>query len=430
MKNTVISFALLFFVISCSTDRKPGCCDSFKPGNPESAGMSAAKLARIDTMLTESIRENKIPGAVALVARKGRIVYCRAFGKADSAGIRQYKTDDIFRIASQTKAVTATAVMILWERGKFQLDDPISRYIPEFRNPTVLTGFNPADSGYTSVPAQTEITVRQLLTHTSGIGYGMIDGDPAFKAIYSKAGIVDAWTTKEISIGENIKKLARLPLHHKPGENFTYSEGLDVLGYFIEVISGQKFDEFMKKEIFDPLKMEDTWFYLPGNKANRLVPALQKKDGVWGNFRNEYFDVDYPLKGAKTYFAGGAGLSSTAYDYARFLQMYLNEGELEGKRILSRSTVHLILSNQIGKIWGEDSPTKYGLAFELVTKKGQEKGGIGSEGTFSWGGYYDTQYYADPKEQTVGILMKQVTGVDNDDTWMKFRILLSAAIDD
>ena len=201
---------------------------------------------------------------------------------ADNQSDRPLKRDDIFRIASQSKAITATAVMMLWEEGKFRLDDPISKYIPEFKNPQVLESFQYSDTSYTTLAAKNEITIRHLLTHTSGIGYGMIDGDERFKMIYQKAGITDLFTTENISIEESVKKLAKLPLHHNPGEKFTYSEGLDVLGYFIEVMSGMPFDVFLKKRLFDPLGMNDTWFYLPEDKANRLVSVQHKSDkGEW-----------------------------------------------------------------------------------------------------------------------------------------------------
>ena len=398
--------------------------------SPGSVGLSAERLARIDNMCAQAVADGKLPGIVSLVARDGKIVLWKAYGMANNQEGKKLKRDDIFRIASQTKAITATAVMMLWEEGKFQLDDPISKYIPAFKHPQVLKTFRYSDTTYTTVPAKSEITIRNLLSHTSGIGYGMIDGDERFKMIYQKAGIIDAFTTKKVTLEENIKKLAKLPLHHNPGENFTYSEGLDVIGYFIEIISGMPFDEFLKTHIFDPLGMKDTWFYLPQNKADRLVAVQHKVDGKWKKFPATFYDTDYPVKGAKTYFAGGAGLSSTAKDYAVFLQMYLNGGEYNGIRLLSRKTVDVILSNQIGDIWGDNSDTKFGLAFELVTKAGQIKGGLGSAGTFNWGGYFNTQYFADPKENIIGIIMKQTQGPVDDQTGWKFRQMVFQTLDD
>jgi CubicO group peptidase (beta-lactamase class C family) len=336
------------------------------------------------------------------------------------------KKDAIFRIASQTKAITSTAVMMLWEEGKFQLDDPISKYIPEFGEAQILDTFNETDSTYTSKVAKNQITIRDLLTHTSGIGYGVIDGDERFKKIYAKAGITDLFTTEKTTIKESVQKLAKLPLHHEPGEAFTYSEGLDALGYFVEKISGIPFDEFLRTRIFNPLEMNDTWFYLPSEKHDRLVAVQKKENNKWVKYPITFYDTDYPIKGAKTFFSGGAGLSSTAKDYAKFLQMYLNNGELNGIRLLSRTTVTSILGNQIGTIW--DGPKHHGLAFSVVNEKGEIEGGLGSTGTFEWGGYFNTQYFADPKEKVIGIIMKQTQGPVEDATGWKFKQMLFSAI--
>jgi CubicO group peptidase (beta-lactamase class C family) len=395
---------------------------------PAKAGMSAGRLARIDTMIETAIAENHIPGAVALVARNGKIVHHEAYGLADNGTGRALKKDDIFRIASQTKAITATAVMMLWEQGRFQLDDPISKWIPEFKDAGVLKTFNEADGTWTTEPANKPITIRHLLTHTSGIGYGVIDGDARIKQIYAKAGVTDLFTTEPVTIGESVKKLAKLPLHHHPGERFTYSEGLDVLGYFIEIVSGKPFDVFLRDHLFAPLGMNDTGFYLPAEKASRLVPVQKPEGGRWVRFPVTFYDPDYPIKGAKSFFSGGAGLCSTAKDYATFLQMYLNGGELNGVRILSRTTIETIMRNQTGDRFG-GGDKHYGLAFGVVTEKGVARGGEGSAGTFDWGGYFNTQYFADPQENLVGVLMKQTQG-GNDDTAWKFRLLVGASVDD
>ena len=400
-------------------------------GSPERVGMSTERLARIDAMCENAVSKGDIPGVVALVARHGKIVYFKAYGMADNQSHRTLKTDDIFRIASQSKAITSTAVMMLWEEGKFKLDDPISKYIPEFKNPQILKTFKYSDSSYTTVPASGEITIRHLLTHTSGIGYGVIDSDERFRMIYQKAGITDLFTTENISIEESVKKLAKLPLHHHPGEKFTYSEGLDVLGYFIEVVSGMPFDVFLKTRLCDPLGMKDTCFYLPDSKAKRLVPIQKKTDqGEWVRYPITFYDPNYPITGAKRFFSGGAGLCSTAKDYATFLQMYLNGGELNGIRILSRTTIQSMMSNQTGDLFGGDSGSYYGLAFGVVDQKGQSLGGQGSVGTFDWGGYFNTEFFADPKEKTIGVLMKQTRGPVSDDTGWTFRLLVGQAVDD
>jgi len=397
-------------------------------GTASSVGMSEERLARIDAMCLEAVEGSHIPGIVALVARNGKIVYHKAFGMADNESGRVLKRDDIFRIASQTKAITSTAVMMLWEEGKFRLNDPISKYIPEFKNAQVLDTLY-EDGTYDTKPAKNHITIRHLLTHTSGIGYGVIDKDARFKKIYKDAGIIDLYTTEDITIEENVKKLAKLPLHANPGEKYTYSEGLDVLGYFIEIVSGMPIDEFFRTRIFNPLGMDDTWFYLPESKKNRLVSVQTKENESWIKYPTTFYDPDFPITGAKKFFSGGAGLSSTAKDYATFLQMYLNNGELNGVRILSRTTIQFMMSNQVGDLYSK--PGKYyGLAFGVINQEGQDMGGIGSIGTFQWGGYFNTQHFADPKEKIIGIIMKQTQAIDSDNTGWKFNQLVGQAVDD
>jgi CubicO group peptidase (beta-lactamase class C family) len=396
--------------------------------SPSSVGISEERLLLIDDMLKEAVAGDLIPGAVALVARNGKIVYHKAHGLADHLESKAQKKDDIFRIASQTKAITSTAVMMLWEEGKFRLDDPISRYIPEFQHMVIFESFNEADSSFTAKPAEKPITIRQLLTHTSGVGYGFIDNDE-FRKIYAKAGIIDAFSTQDVSIEENIKKLAKMPLHFEPGTKFKYAEGLDILGYLIEKLSGMPLDQFFQEGMFDPLGMQDTYFYLPDSKADRLVSVQTLKDGKWERVTSHFaYDPEYPVVGAKRFFSGGGGLCSTAKDYASFLQMYLNKGELNGKRLLSRTTVDIIMANHIGDFW--DPGSYHGLAFGVVDQTGADRGGSGSAGTFDWGGYFNTQYFADPNEQIIGILMKQTLDIPGDPTGWKFRQMVFQTIDD
>ena len=428
MKNFFTIAAVLFFVLNiCGQTKSIKNSPMLEVASPNSVGMSQERLNLIGAMCEEAVNNAFIPGVVALVARKGKIVFHKAYGTSNESG-DQLKKDAIFRIASQTKAITATAVMMLWEEGKFRLDEPIFNYIPEFEDAQVLDSVMP-DGSFKTTEADKPITIRHLLTHTSGIGYGVIDGDPRFRKMYKDAGITDLFTTEPITIEESVKKLAKLPLHHHPGEKVTYSEGLDVLGYFIEIVSGMPFDEFLRKRIFDPLEMNDTWFYLPELKYDRLVKVQTKEDDKWVDYPTTFYDPDYPIKGAKKFFSGGAGLSSTAKDYATFLQMYLNMGELNGIRLLSRTTVEFIMKNQIGELWG-DAGAHYGLAFGIIDEKGDARGGNNSKGTFQWGGYFNTQYFADPKEQIIGILMKQTQAISGDSSSWKFRILVGQSIDD
>ncbi|MFS0491775.1 serine hydrolase domain-containing protein [Leadbetterella byssophila] len=411
MKKLLLFFLFSWQTLSAQSNLKAGI----------DPGVSPERLKRIDKMLQEAVEQKEIPGAVALVARKGKIVYLKAFGEASPQ--TPMKPDHIFRIASQTKAITATALMMLWEEGKFRLDDPVHKFIPEFKNMGVLATFSEKDSSFTTTPAKSPITIRQLLNHTSGIGYGIID-DSTFRKIFQKHNIKDIFSAEPISTKENILNLAKMPLHFHPGEKYKYSEGLDVAGYLIEVLSGKPLDVFLKERIFDPLGMNDTYFYLPDSKAKRLVSIYTKENNQFKVYNDStYFDPLYPIRGAKTLFSGGAGLSSTATDYAKFLQLFLNKGMHNGKPLLSKTTVDLIMQDHIGLLW-DNRNEHFGLAFSVVNEKGQATGGLGSKGTFSWGGYFNTQYFADPQEQVIGIILKQTSGLSGDNTSWKFKHLV------
>jgi CubicO group peptidase (beta-lactamase class C family) len=436
MKNLTIFISLFLLVFVTKAQTKLSTSVASKPltvaSSPESVGISSERLKRIDNALNELIVQDKLPGMVALFTKNGQIVYQKAFGYSDFQTKKPMKTDDIFRIASMSKAITSTAVLMLYEEGKFSLDDPISKFIPEFKNPRVLKSFRFADTTYTTEPAKSEITIRHLLTHTSGLGYGVIDGDESFKAMYKKAGIVDLYTTSPVKIGDNIKKLAKLPLHFNPGEKYSYSEGLDVLGYFIEIVSGMPFDEYLRTHLFEPLGMSDTYFYLPDSKKDRMV-YVQKPDSTqkWVRYPVTFYDPNYPISGAKTFFSGGAGLSSTAKDYATFLQMLLNNGTMNGKRFLSRTTVELMTAtNQTGELFGgPKGDSFFSLGFSVVNQNGHAKG-MGSVGRFSWGGYFNTNYWADPKENIIMILMKQTQAAPDGGSEAMFTRLIYQSIDD
>lgn len=424
MKPRILFFLICILgVIQISTGQTIS-----QPGKTPIAGISQERIAKLDAMLEEAMQKEKVPGLVAMVVKNGQVVYHSAKGLADVETGKAMEKNSIFRIASQTKAITSTAIMMLWEEGKFRLDDPISKYIPEFKNPQVLNTFRYADTTFSTKPSSREITIRHLLTHTSGLGYGVIDGDERMKMIYHKAGVTDLFTTENITIGESVKRLAKLPLHHEPGAKYTYSEGLDVLGYLIEIVSGMPFDQFLKTRIFDPLGMSDTRFYLSDTQAPRLVTVHTRKDNKWVSYPVTFYDPAYPKAGAKTFFSGGAGLSSTTEDYAKFLQMYLNGGIYNGKRILSPHTIHTIMQNQVGDLWNYDR--YYGLAFGVVNDKGVALGGMGSKGTFDWGGYFNTQYFADPQTGIIGLIFKQTSGAGNgDETGWKFRQMVFTLVE-
>jgi CubicO group peptidase (beta-lactamase class C family) len=424
MENKIVKILILLF-LAVQVSFAQTITDA---GRTPVQGISQERIAKLDAMLEEAMQKEQIPGLVAMVVKDGKIVYHSAKGFADVESGKKMEKNSIFRIASQTKAITATAIMMLWEEGKFRLDDPISKFIPEFKNPQVLNMFRYADTTFTTKSSTKEITIRHLLTHTSGLGYGVIDGDERMRMIYNKAGVMDLFTTDNITIKESVLRLAKLPLHHEPGTKYTYSEGLDVLGYLIEIVSGKPFDVFLKERIFDPMGMSDTRFYLSDAQTPRLVTVHTRKENKWISYPVTFYDPAYPKTGAKTFFSGGAGLSSTTEDYAKFLQMYLNGGMYNGKRILSPHTIHTIMQNQVGDLWNNDR--FYGLAFGVVNDRGVAMGGMGSKGTFDWGGYFNTQYFADPQEKIIGLIFKQTSGAGNgDETGWKFRQMVFTLVE-
>ena len=393
-------------------------------GKPAENGMSPERLGRIDQLINDQMSKKWIPGAVVLIARNGKIVYHKAYGFSDAEKQTAMKKDDIFRIASQSKAITSLAVMMLFEEGKFMLDDPISNYIPEFKNPKVLNVLNWADTSYTTVPAKSEVTIRQLLTHTSGIDYAAI-GSQEFKAIYAKAGVPVGIGAVADVLADKMKLLGGMPLKHQPGEAFTYGLNTDVLGYLVEVASGVSLDQFLRTRIFAPLGMNDTYFYLPKDKHNRLVPMYRIRNNTLEKAADAIGGVsNYPLMDGK-YFSGGAGLSSTIEDYAKFLQLFLNKGEYNGVRLLSRKTIELMLTNQTQA----SITTQFGLGFALETEKNDFQS-VFSLGSFSWGGAFATQYWADPKEKLVGIIYTNMFSSPNHSRSDKFKVLTYQSIID
>jgi CubicO group peptidase (beta-lactamase class C family) len=396
------------------------------PAKPEQAGMSAERLQRVDQMVNSFLSTGQIPGAVVLIARNGKIVHHKAYGYSNIENKTPLKPNDIFRIASQSKAITSLAVMMLFEEGKFLLDEPVSKYIPEFKHPSVLVNFNEKDSSYFTEPAKSEPTIRQLLTHTSGVDYASI-GNKEFKAIFAKAGVPSGIGNHEGLLADKMKILAKLPLKNHPGERFTYGLNTDVLGYLVEIWSGMSLDQFFKTRIFAPLGMNDTYFYLPTEKHNRLVTLYETRNDKLAIPTGKIYDgvtPEYPNL-AGTYYSGGAGLSSTVEDYAKFLQLFLNNGVYNGKRLLSRKTVELILTNQIQP----PLTNQVGLGFGLETTANDYQS-IFSIGSFSWGGAFNTHYWADPKEKLVGLIF---TNMYNSPVWTigdKFKVATYQAIVD
>ena len=429
--NFFIKLCFFFFIIvACSND--------------QNSNINSNRLNEIDNLINSFIDDNQIPGAVVLVGDNKNILYQKSFGIKNPITNDKYQTNDIFRIASMTKAITSVGVIKLWEKGKIGLDDPIEKYIPEFKNVQILDSYNKKDTTYSTIQASKSITIRQLLTHTSGIGYDFIDGNPSIKSIYHKEkekfmkyGVL-CFCDQDITIGETIRNLAKVPLHHNPGERYTYGVGLDVLGYLIEIISGKTLDKYFYDEIFQPLEMNDTYFYLPENKYDRLVPVLTKKNKKWVMFEDKRFNINYPIEGAKKFFAGGCGLSSTISDYYKFLTVFLNEGKYNDNQIISKKTNELIFENQLpgienfyllnydkGNLKTESFPLGHGLAFGIIRDEDLRFGGRGSKGSLYWGGYYNTSYFADPKENVIGLIFKQTQNIQDNSSELFQRIVFN-----
>lgn len=412
--------------------------DALTEGSPSLAGVSEKRLQLLDQFIQDYVNKGYIPGGVFLVARDNQIVYNKTFGFRVPDKKTTYKKDDIFRICSMTKAITTVAIMQLYEQGKLGLNDPVQNYIPAFNKTQVLDTFNDKDSSYTTVPVKSPITIRQLLTHTSGIAYG--DFYPGkIMAVYKKNNMLgvglshNSWTTEEF-----INRLAEVPLAFQPGDHFLYGLNMDVLGRVIEVVSGEKLADYFRKHIFEPLGMKDTWFYLPKEKQNRLVP-------IYGYDANNQFEIlknaglatnpDYPKNTDIGHYAGGGGLSSTAMDYAIFIQTLLNNGIYSGKRILSRKTVEVMTADQMislneqGKGYSQNPGETFCLGFSLITDQGK---GISckSPGTFEWGGYFTTKFFIDPKEDLIFVGMMQIHNFQHGEFFDRLASIIYGSLDD
>ncbi len=373
-------------------------------------GFIAERLDRIDVAIEAEIAAGKLPGAVALIVRDGKTVYHKSFGYADIASQTVMQKDSIFRIASMSKAITTVGVMQLYEQGLFLLNDPLSKYIPAFANPRVLVS---ADEGGTILetrPAKREIRIIDLLTHSAGISYPFIESP--LQKVYKQHGIIDGLTEKNLTLATQMERLAEMPLLFDPGSAWAYGLNTDVLGYLIEVVSGKPLDKYFADEVFTPLAMEDSYFYVPADKAERLVTLYADVDGLQvaaGDESEIYLNnPNYPVEGAQTYFSGGAGLSSTAHDYARFLEMLLNDGELDGARVLGRKAVEMMRTPRID--WDGDGDADFGLGFEIIDVASE----LGSPGSYRWGGAFFTAYWVDPEEKLIAVFMSQVRPASSD----------------
>lgn len=394
-------FALLFLSTGASAQQ---------PAARSSSGMrqgfSVERLARIDSTFQRLVEQGEIAGAVTLVLRDGEPVYQRAFGWADREAGRRMTPDAIFRIASQTKALTSVAIMALVEEGKLTLGDPVSRFIPTFRQTTVAVR---TDTGRALVPARRPITIRDLLTHTAGISYGT---DSLVAPLYAAKGLGPAagfgWYTadKDEPICDTMERLGTLPFVAQPGERYVYGYNTDILGCVVERASGMPLDQFIRTRITAPLRMNDTYFFLPPAKAQRLTAVYTRTpEGKLVRAPEGARGQGHYVQGPRRSFAGGAGLVSTAQDYSRFLQMLLNGGELDGARILGPKTVNLMTANQVGTLFSQQGEG-FSLAFRTLDRPGAS-GRVESVRTYGWGGAYGSEYLVDPQERLVLAFMIQ-----------------------
>lgn len=404
------------------------------PARADERPRSNPSFKAVDRLLAEHIERKQIAGAVALVIQDGRLVYSTAVGMRDREAGAAMTPDTIFRIASMTKPVTSVAVMMLRDEGKLALDDPLSKYLPEFANPQVMTV--DGEGRHRTVPGRREITIRDLLTHTSGLAYGF-GAPPPLAERYAQLGITDGLVETQLTTAENARRLAQAPLPNHPGEAWQYGLSTDILGRVVEVVSGKALDEFFRERIFTPLGMKDTHFRLPQEKLPRLAALYRPGDDGMiervGKGRQRHggvtYSATYPYSDIGTYLSGGAGLVSTAADYARFLQMLLRDGELDGVRLLKSATVAEMTRNQIGdlNILFTIHGDKFGLGIGVHTDDSKDRNGA-SVGTYSWGGIFHTYFWVDPQQEVVGVLMTQLYPFDHLSLWGDFQQTVYAAL--
>ena len=389
----------------------------------ESLGMSADRLQRLSAAMKQAVDDGQVAGLVTLVMRKGKVAHFQSFGELDREKHVPMPKDAIFRIASMSKAITSVAAVMLMEEGKIVIDDPVSRFIPAYKKTTVMMPAATVTGDMTTVPARREITIRDLLTHTAGLSYG----SGPLEAQY-KASDIYMWyfADKNEPIGVTMERLASLPQASQPGERWVYGFGTDLLGAVVEKASGMPLDEFFRTRIFEPLKMVDSSFYLPESKVNRFATVYSyAPSGITRAPNPARGQGDY-VTGPRKSFSGGAGVLSTASDYARFLQMLLNGGELDGVRLLSPKSVQMMTSNQVGTLY-QEGRLGFGLGFEIVEHVGRS-GRPGSVGEFSWGGAYYTKFWVDPVEKIVAVFMTQLLPSGGGRLQDQFRMLVNQSI--
>ena len=422
-RTSILTVALLLVALTCS---QANYAQTLQRVRPESVGLSSERLNRLSEALDGYVKDGRLSGGVALVARRGKVAYVEAFGQRDIEAKAPMREDSVFRIASQTKALVSVGVMMLQEEGRLLINDPVGKYLPEFRETTVAVPKQ--GGGYDVVKAKRQITIRDLLTHTAGVGYG---GGVARDRW--EAAKITGWyfADREEPVGATVARMAALPFDAHPGERWVYGYATDILGALVERVSGRTLEEFLRARIFEALGMKDTHFYLPESKADRFAVVYSAKESGGLERAPEpggMVGQGAYLKGPRKSFSGGAGLLSTAQDYARFLSMLLNGGELDGKRLLSRKSVELMTVDHIeGKPFRDGQG--FGLGFVVVKDLGA-RGWPGSVGEYGWGGAYHSTYWVDPKEQLVVVYFTQLIPARGLDDHDKLRALVYQAIVD
>lgn len=392
----------------------------------KSIGFDPVRLVRIDSLENDFVSKGITPNAVTFVARKGQIVHYKAFGMSNLEKKKSLKKDDIFRIASQSKALTTVALLQLFEQGKFHLDDPLYKFIPSFKNPIVLVTYDKENpKKYTTRPAKSEITIRQLLSHNTGIPYGHpLEELPEFK-------VPLFCSTQDVLLEDVVNKIAKRPLIADPGTEFTYGLNTDIAGRLIEVLSGKSFDVYLNENVIRPIGMKDTYFYLPDSKKERLVELYSKERENTPLKLSENEDYrNFAISGAKTYFSGGAGLVSTIEDYAKFCQFILNGGVFNGVRLLSPNTVAMMVRNQIGSSFVWDRNDKFGLGFQIIGGE-SHYGDNATPNSLTWGGMYCSEFTIDKEKELVLLVFTNITPFAHyGDFVRKFRIAVYQALVD
>jgi CubicO group peptidase (beta-lactamase class C family) len=426
MKPLLIAIVSLFWAAVPAPSAQRAAPVRPQQAAARATGFSAERLARIDAVLQRYVDENRISGAVGLVLRDGRPVYERAVGWSDKEAGRKMTTDTIFRIASQSKALTSVAILQLVEEGRIALSNPVSEFLPAYAKTTVAVK---SDNGISTVPATRAITIRDLLTHTAGISYGT---DSLVASLYEAKGLGPAagygWYTadKDEPICDTMEQLATLPFVSQPGDAYVYGYNTDILGCVVERASGMPLDKYIESRITTPLGLKDTRFFLPPDQRDRLAAVYASaQDGKIARAPDGARGQGHYVDGPRRSFSGGAGLLSTARDYARFLEMIRLGGTLDGARILSPRSVALMTTNQIGTLMSKTG-LGFGLGFETTDRYGAS--GMNSIGGFGWGGAYGSIYRVDPEERLVIVFMMQLMP-NNTDIREKFPTLIYQALD-